>query len=41
MTLRERLSVLYGDAATLVSHPTASGGYEAVLTIPQKRLTDA
>jgi len=39
--LRERLSVLYGDAATLVSHPTASGGYEAVLTIPQKRLTDA
>jgi len=39
--LRERLSVLYGDAATLVSHPTASGGYEAVLTIPQNRLTDA
>jgi two-component system LytT family sensor kinase len=39
--LRERLSVLYGDAATLVSRPTAAGGYEAVLTIPQNRLTDA
>ena len=39
--LRERLSVLYGDAATLVSRPTAAGGYEAVLTIPRDRLTDA
>jgi two-component system, LytTR family, sensor kinase len=39
--LRERLSVLYGDAATLVSRPTAAGGYEAVLTIPQNRPTDA
>ena len=33
--LRERLSVLYGGAATLVSHPIATGGYEAVLTVPR------
>jgi len=35
--LRERLSVLYGDAATLVSEPIAAGGYEAVLTVPRTR----
>jgi len=35
--LRERLSVLYGDAATLVSQPMAAGGYEAVLTVPRTR----
>ena len=34
--LRERLSVLYGGAATLVSRPVAAGGYEAVLTVPRK-----
>jgi two-component system LytT family sensor kinase len=34
--LRQRLSVLYGGAATLVSAPIATGGYEAVLTIPRK-----
>lgn len=34
--LRERLSVLYGSAATLVAAPTAAGGYEAVLTIPRR-----
>jgi two-component system, LytTR family, sensor kinase len=39
--LRERLSVLYGDAATLVSGPIAAGGYEAVLTVPRNRLIDA
>ena len=39
--LRERLSVLYGEAATLVSRPIATGGYEAVLTIPQNRPSDA
>jgi LytS/YehU family sensor histidine kinase len=35
--LRERLAVLYGSAATLVSQPIATGGYEAVLTVPRKR----
>ena len=39
--LRERLSVLYGDGATLISHPIAAGGYEAVLTVPRNRLIDA
>lgn len=38
--LRQRLSVLYGDAATLVTGPLATGGYEAVLTIP-RRSSDA
>ena len=33
--LRERLAVLYGGTATLVSQPIASGGYEAVLTVPR------
>jgi two-component system, LytTR family, sensor kinase len=35
--LRERLSVLYGGAATLVAEPSPSGGYAAILTIPQDR----
>ena len=35
--LRERLTVLYGGAATLVSGPMAAGGYEAVLTVPRNR----
>ena len=39
--LRERLSVLYGGAATLVSRPVAAGGYEAVLTVPRNRPSDA
>jgi two-component system LytT family sensor kinase len=38
--LRERLAVLYGNAATLVSGPTAAGGYEAVLTVPRNRPSD-
>jgi len=39
--LRERLSVLYGGAASLVSRPVAAGGYEAVLTVPRNRPSDA
>jgi hypothetical protein len=39
--LRDRLSVLYGDAATLVTGPNAAGGYEAVLTVPRNRPGDA
>jgi two-component system LytT family sensor kinase len=35
--LRQRLSVLYGGAATLVAGPVAVGGYEAVLTVPRVR----
>jgi LytS/YehU family sensor histidine kinase len=35
--LRERLSALYGDSATLISQPVSTGGYEAVLTVPRKR----
>jgi len=35
--LRERLSVLYGGAATLATGPVASGGYEAVLAVPRNR----
>ncbi len=38
--LRERLTVLYGGAATLVSGPVAAGGYEAVLTVPRNRPSD-
>ena len=38
--LRERLRVLYGGSATLVSGPTATGGYEAVLTVPRSRQND-
>jgi hypothetical protein len=39
--LRERLTVLYGGSATLSSHPVSSGGYEAVLTVPRNRQSDA
>lgn len=39
--LRERLSVLYGGTATLVTRPIATGGYEAVLTVPRNRPRDA
>jgi two-component system LytT family sensor kinase len=39
--LRERLTVLYGGAATLVSQPVPTGGYEAVLTVPRNRPDDA
>jgi two-component system, LytTR family, sensor kinase len=35
--LRERLTVLYGGSATLTSRPIATGGYEAVLTVPRGR----
>jgi two-component system, LytTR family, sensor kinase len=38
--LRERLSVLYGGSATLISQPVSTGGYEAVLTVPRKRPND-
>lgn len=34
--LRERLSVMYNNAATLTAAPIASGGYEAVLMVPRK-----
>jgi LytS/YehU family sensor histidine kinase len=34
--LRERLGVLYGDAARLVGSPAAGGGYEAVLVVPRR-----
>ena len=37
--LRQRLTVLYGGAATLVSGPVA-GGYDAVLTVPRNRPSD-
>jgi two-component system LytT family sensor kinase len=39
--LRERLNVLYGGAATLVSRPLEIGGYEAVLTVPRHRAGDS
>ena len=39
--LRERLTVLYGGSATLVSRPIPTGGYEAVLTVPLNRRLDA
>ena len=35
--LRERLTVLYGGSASLTSRPIATGGYEAVLTVPRNR----
>jgi hypothetical protein len=35
--LRERLAVLYGDAATLTTRPLAEGGYEAELAVPLSR----
>src|SRR5215212_4408292 len=39
--LRERLGVLYGDAARLEHGPTASGWYEAVLVVPRNRRSEA
>ena len=39
--LRQRLSVLYGGTATLVARPIATGGYEAVLTVPRNGPGDA
>ena len=39
--LRERLAVLYGGAATLISRPISTGGYEAVLTVPRNSAIDA
>ena len=36
--LRERLRVLYGDAATLTAGPS-DGAYEAVLVVPRRRST--
>ncbi len=39
--LRERLSVLYNGKATLVTRGVASGGYEAVLTIPRNQSSEA
>ena len=35
--LRERLRVLYGDAASLAAGPAEDGGYEAALIIPRDR----
>lgn len=35
--LRERLAVLYGGSATLIARPVATGGYEAILTLPRNR----
>ena len=37
--LRERIAVLYGDAATLTTRPLVEGGYEAVLVVPLSRVT--
>ena len=39
--LRERLTVLYGGSATLISQPISAGGYEAVLTVPRHRPDNA
>ena len=39
--LRERLSVLYGGSATLISRPISTGGYEAVLKVPRHRPNDS
>jgi two-component system LytT family sensor kinase len=39
--LRERLAVLYGNAARLASGPDGDGGYEAVLVVPRSRGRDA
>lgn len=35
--LRDRIAVLYGGAATLVTGATADGGYVATLTVPRNR----
>ncbi len=39
--LRERLAVLYGDAAQLICGPTDDGTYEAVLIVPRNRRSEA
>jgi len=39
--LRERLGVLYGDAARLVCGPTDDGAYEALLVVPRNRRSEA
>jgi hypothetical protein len=39
--LRERLRVLYGDAARLESGPTDDGSYEALLVVPLQRRSEA
>jgi LytS/YehU family sensor histidine kinase len=39
--LRERLTVLYGNAARLSCGPVAGGGFEAVLVVPRHRRKDA
>ena len=39
--LRERLAVLYGDAARLVYGRAESGAYEAVLVVPRNRPSEA
>lgn len=36
--LRERLSVLYGKSATLNYGPASGGGFEAILSVPRRRL---
>jgi LytS/YehU family sensor histidine kinase len=38
--LSERLTVLYGGAASIISGPIPTGGYEAVLTVPRNRPRD-
>jgi two-component system, LytTR family, sensor kinase len=38
--LRERLGVLYGDAARLECGPTDDGAYEALLVVPQNRRSE-
>jgi two-component system, LytTR family, sensor kinase len=35
--LRERLAVLYGEAARLSCHPLEDGGFEALLVVPRPR----
>jgi LytS/YehU family sensor histidine kinase len=39
--LRERLTVLYGGSATLMTQSIPAGGYEAVLTVPRNTSRDA
>lgn len=39
--LRERLAVLYGEAARLTTAPIPSGGYDAVLTVPRHPAREA
>jgi two-component system, LytTR family, sensor kinase len=39
--LRERLGVLYGDAARLVCGPADDGAYEALLVVPRNRRSEA